>query len=990
MVEMSDLRGGQDGQPRRPQKGSVRTRPTVVIGLGGQGTLILDRLKQRYGRSNQAMNRIGLLALDTDPLDTSEAPHLNEQTEFYHMSVMRPTVYLDRHEDDLSWWPEGYETDDIVQGAHQVRPVGRLSFMFNVDGVRDAISQIRNRVMTGMRTGDDTAVSFNPKIYVVGSLAGGTGSGTFLDVAYNARDIFGGAQSRATVTGMFCLADVFLPVVTRNQRSQVQANSYAALKELDFFNDGSQRGSDITLEYPQDQGSPVRVDADYRPFDVTYLVERTNRNNVVVAANPEQMASLIADAVFLECSAPLGQDQQSDFDNVSTGRARGRLAGYSGLGTRALVYPGETLERYAAVRCADEVLESSLLTEPDDVSAVQESVEDYLATVDLHDNQGRVSVVDLLDRDPRANGNRFKLDVRQQVEEVEDGPREEYRENLEEIEDSTEALLEDIKSRIEDNSESAIRGTDDQPGAASRMSEAVSDLLRNSGVGAKGALMWLDMVQRRLRAGQDLLRNRVETKWEGQRGRKSSLDTERNELLEMAQEGMISRWRFLGDKFDDYERALQAYVDREIEESLHEAAIDLLRELEEKAGGLQTHLRNDLLTPLERLSRYFSSKKRQLRNDLEQMAEVEASRTQNVNLESVVGADHIDDFYRRTAPELEDFLRGEVFAEEGLNSLRELETDDEVGDWLLEKVSDRFSSLPDRVIVDDVMKGILELDEEEIARRVGVLFEQCAPQWDVIRAQYDGGSSLPYIGVNNKEDNVFVTEGVRGLSSGNVAQTHDPRRIDIYRTEHGIPLYALDSVYQLHAKYRDTLRRNERIESQDAGLEFPVHMFEIADEMAEVFPREEAEALQTFAVGVALGEVMDPDPPEQELGVDGLFIYNRGSYYYMRDFFDREDVEGGRIPEEVDLGQGRVDAFETFQANPDYHAAMRRWIEYRGEKPLGVDALSERIREYMTTLRRAVRRAEDQGGERRSDRADLLRGEERELQRYLEELQEAP
>src|SRR5205823_4632527 len=131
------------------------------------------------------------------------------------------------------WWPTNIPINAINAGAGQVRARGRLALFAKsknifaaVDkAIRDVslIKASKQMYKEDFRISDRGGV----EVYIVGSLAGGTGSGTFLDIAFIARSFL---DSLSNVTGVLVLPQIFasLPGV-----ALVKPNAYAALKEIE-------------------------------------------------------------------------------------------------------------------------------------------------------------------------------------------------------------------------------------------------------------------------------------------------------------------------------------------------------------------------------------------------------------------------------------------------------------------------------------------------------------------------------------------------------------------------------------------------------------------------------------------------------------------------------------------------------------------------------------------------------------------------------------
>lgn len=281
--------------------------PTMVVGVGGMGTHTVRAVKRRFrqvwnGNQPPGANRsqdslpgmIQLLALDTEPLVNRLDQEPLFSDEFAYMGKFDATrliANLDQHPEIARWWnypsiPLGY----IHNGAKQLRPIGRLCFfrnyvtfkqlmetkLANLDKIRDMeVAQNRGFPVVGNLQ----------LIYVVGSLCGGTGSGMFMDVAHRIR---AQVRNNARVVGIFFLPDVLEAELTSDlQRRRIRANAYAALKELNYFQE-TQR---FSVLYPSEQRE--LPDTPYAPFDFIFLVGRTNRNGHSLArkSDAENMAA---------------------------------------------------------------------------------------------------------------------------------------------------------------------------------------------------------------------------------------------------------------------------------------------------------------------------------------------------------------------------------------------------------------------------------------------------------------------------------------------------------------------------------------------------------------------------------------------------------------------------------------------------------------------------------------------------------------------------
>ena len=116
--------------------------------------------------------------------------------------------------------------------APRIRPLGRLAFAWHsaniLQAVRDNIGKLDVKFkVEGVDLDDSLA------IYIVGSLAG-TGSGMFLELAKMIKAYW----PAYPVIGVFFMSDMFSSVGDNQYRD---ANCYAALQELDFYQNASNK-----------------------------------------------------------------------------------------------------------------------------------------------------------------------------------------------------------------------------------------------------------------------------------------------------------------------------------------------------------------------------------------------------------------------------------------------------------------------------------------------------------------------------------------------------------------------------------------------------------------------------------------------------------------------------------------------------------------------------------------------------------------------------
>ena len=258
----------------------ARLRPTLFLGIGGTAGSIFRRLRRRltyrFG-SLGAVPAVEMLLLETDRKAVTVATRGDEAEALRHdealaMPLRRPQDYHQESDALLKWlsrrWlyniPRSLETEGR-------RPLGRLAFVDHsrevMDVLRSLIGSITSKEALAASR-DKTGMEFRadvPRIFVVTSISGGSGSGMVLDVAYAVRAVLAElGLSDKGLTGMLCHCTSPNPA----ERDLAIANAYACLAELQHY------GS--TSRFPGDPACNLPPAGDVPTFYDTYLVHLGN------------------------------------------------------------------------------------------------------------------------------------------------------------------------------------------------------------------------------------------------------------------------------------------------------------------------------------------------------------------------------------------------------------------------------------------------------------------------------------------------------------------------------------------------------------------------------------------------------------------------------------------------------------------------------------------------------------------------------------------
>jgi hypothetical protein len=305
------------------------TIPTFVIGLGGVGNAVVRILRQRFltTETGGVPETVFLRSIDTasETNQATQAPYLPPQmyTKLGDFNAGMVVTHLENYPHIARWWhyPTGsYAPGFIDQGAGARRPVGRLCFFQQFTKIHDALNaDFRQAIGVDMQNKlaqkGLAEVARTPRVFIVGSLAGGTCSGMFIDTAILARELLsrcGYITAGTRITGMFALPSVVhlaskdADTISGRQR---RINSHAALTEMDFI---LSRKNALSVQYPDPLGLVSTSDA---LFNMVTLFTDTKHGGHGFTRQDEVLVRA-AHALYAQISQGTRENLNTVMDNV--------------------------------------------------------------------------------------------------------------------------------------------------------------------------------------------------------------------------------------------------------------------------------------------------------------------------------------------------------------------------------------------------------------------------------------------------------------------------------------------------------------------------------------------------------------------------------------------------------------------------------------------------------------------------------------------------
>lgn len=359
--------------------------PAVIIGLGGSGQWVLTYIKKNLMDmyDGKVPDSVRLLSFDTIDKST-KAKSEDEKEDFVHVGdvtlsdseyqyiggnieqLCREIRDRNKHPHIGSWLQARYYLAanapgafDISKGAGQQRPFGRMSIFYDLQ--KSVENEIANRIQKAITD----VVAANKKqaaveIYIVASLAGGTGAGMFIDIAHLARWFAKRSINSGNfyVRGFLAMHNVFNSVI---RVDQVKANAFAAMRELDRFMLVFDR------QYPivYNESNPI-LKTTYggqlgKLFDTCYLLDANRENLPLDGVKPQYgVYPSIADGITMMLDTKAGDAYAQHHLNVNSRIAEQQALKqqpfYSSLGTYSMILPVEDMLESMAYRFSLELV----------------------------------------------------------------------------------------------------------------------------------------------------------------------------------------------------------------------------------------------------------------------------------------------------------------------------------------------------------------------------------------------------------------------------------------------------------------------------------------------------------------------------------------------------------------------------------------------------------------------------------------------------------
>ena len=386
----------------------TKIRRCLYLGLGGTGMNALLHTKKMFiDTYGEVPPMVAFLGIDTDggaynnTLPSKYGTVRLEPNEQLPIQVDLPRPIYEANMEKLEWFPKEnlYALSKMTDGAGQIRSNGRFALWFNVKPVTNKIKQrwadIHDAV--NLDNGRYQLLPGKTEIHMVFSVCGGTGCGTFINMAYILRKHLSPA-GEGRLIGYGVLPDVF-ETMRPTAMPNVKPNAYGAIQDLDWLMHFDLQSKSVHVDNLNDP-----VETNVQPFDAFMFID--NKNNHGDTYNDiDQLCEMIS-LSLVTASGELASASASTVDNVAKEIAAGDMdildkrAWASGMGVAEIKFDGERLFHLYALKAAQALARKLLSSQMDVNNLVNQWIDS--PEVNIRENNGQDNVIDfMLPKSPR-------------------------------------------------------------------------------------------------------------------------------------------------------------------------------------------------------------------------------------------------------------------------------------------------------------------------------------------------------------------------------------------------------------------------------------------------------------------------------------------------------------------------------------------------------------------------------------------------------------
>lgn len=345
-------------------------RETLIAGSGGSAVASATELKallvERFDDAWREKVRFAIFDTVEEPISVTTADGriitLEPNVEIFNIgnvplgSIVRNIAKHSAIEERLGGILHKLPPVTLKHGAKQTRPLGLVSMYWNFSIIERTLEDSMWHLAGREQAETDNELQMGGiNVFNINSICGGTGSGTFIDLAHVIRDI----ANQLGQQGEFCqITNIsLLPKAFRGVKGpNLLPNTGAALEEI---NHSMVRGG-FHGRYPSG-----RVISNHEaPFDLVHVIDGVDERGQTWASFND-LTAMVAKGIFLQMGSQLGRKGANAFDNLDdvliNQNADGEGTFLSSFGIATIEFPAQQVADYCAARALLSAIETQWL-----------------------------------------------------------------------------------------------------------------------------------------------------------------------------------------------------------------------------------------------------------------------------------------------------------------------------------------------------------------------------------------------------------------------------------------------------------------------------------------------------------------------------------------------------------------------------------------------------------------------------------------------------
>lgn len=917
-------------------------RPILYVGLGGFGCSVIRNLKQKIQKLiPEHKDGFAFIGLDTNP---APADDVLSRLEYVPLSLgVHPDTVSKQHSDTLGWYRDlmgNWKARNIATGADKVRGVGRLAFMYPPT-FNDYITKLNSAYNKINKFREDFNLTIPPKIYVISTLAGGTGSGCLLDVyASTVSFLRQNVGADLKLQALVVTPEALQEEAPAKNFPEFYANTYAALKEVHHFF----CGGELVIGYDDAAYQSVKVDAETMP-DPIFLITDRNEDKKAIVDNFQELGEMVVSYLLFEIKTPIkdesGQPKPQDRENPDfDGFGQFDMPkAFSSLGVVQVGFPfGEVCQLFTAD------LINKALTKEMQKEDVNLETDNWISENKLVE-AGTDQFQEELKKDTQGNVIRISLDV---VGALDGVKRDELAETCKELMASQEKYLKEQQyGSIEEN------GTKLGAKADSALINKFNIIFNSENVGT--AVAFLASAKNKLQTQKNALNEEYSQAKKTLSALSRECLSEISAVSDAAASGIIGRKHRIKAAVSTFEGVLEAYINKLLEIKAKEVGLQIYSTLITKC--------DDHKKEWDQVLKVFEGRVATLHQIVSELG-IKINKLANItdrglgNRFSLVDFDKVMQIYAK-------FVKP---SEEEMTSIAQKAWRDNNLIKDAKKPAIEWIQLAAKALTDQVESKICDLtivktldtyyprekDKRDLFREIGAL---ASPLFPMDANRKEAGYHQHWIIAIHPDLKDDFIDGLAAKYLAGEGRMHafyeNPYEVIIYSIKHGYTLFSLSQIDLYHSHYANLQDKYERLQSQKKPAR-AIHAWPDAIYWDNIIPRETKEegAFETFVVGWGFS-CLYPTTLKEDGTIDEKrnrsYIYQRGSYFYFYDASKKDEVK---------LGQGIEDSVKSFSDHADWINYIEKLIEKKVVE-VGSGEIINKLKDFRKTLDEKINTSKD-------------------------------